>query len=412
MRGNVCIELKNHKTGLRERIEGHNDVTEALQTAINYFTLIGRTMNLEPIVNSLLGGLILTDKELSGADVYLPGDAYIIGSGFQGSNTESPIVGTYNSTESGLDSSQRIYTHVWDFATSQANGNIKALGLTTSLGGQYPHTINTTYSSTVQTSSNIIYLDEENNDLYYCTGNGSAQPILKAHFNFKDLMLHCKYNELNGVDTGKTINTSSNFSNYPVINGHDGYVYAVVSVSSTNVTIRKWKVSDLSFEQGTDRIITFSGVPYTSLSTSGFNINGDLGYFYIASSNNQYIYRYDLNNNTITTYNVSDVGFTTSSNSIVIISAKNGDIYCQSNTNPRKGIRISVDGIISLTDTYSSSISWDRRGTTLLDNGIMYGGGYGYAFCSNALMTNFNLQTPITKTDSSSMKVIYTLTQE
>jgi hypothetical protein len=294
MRGNVCIELKNHKTGLRERIEGHNDVTEALQTAINHYNFIGRTTYNGPVVTSLMGGLILIDKELSGSDVYIPGDAKIIGSGFQCSNTESTIVGTYNSTESGLDSSQRIYTHVWDFATSQANGSIKALGLTTSLGGQYPHTVNTiSSSSSIGPNVYIIYLDEENNDLYYCTGYGSAQPILKAHFNFKDLMLHCIYNELNGVDTGKTINASSNFGNFPIIDGHDGYVYAIASISSNRVTIRNWKVSDLSFEQGTDRIISFAGVPYTSLSTTGFNINGDLGYFYIASGNNQYIYKYD-----------------------------------------------------------------------------------------------------------------------
>jgi hypothetical protein len=407
----VCIELKNHKTGLRERIEGHNDVTNALQTAINHYTLIGRTSYMGPVVTSLMGGLILIDKELSGSDVYIPGDAKIIGSGFQGSNTESTIVGTYNSTESGLDSSQRIYTHVWDFATSQANGLIKALGLTTSLGGQYPHTIGTLYRTSVESNCYIIYLDEENNDLYYCTGYGSAQPILKAHFNFKDLMLHCIYNELNGVDTGKTINASSNFGNFPIIDGHDGYVYAIASISSNRVTIRNWKVSDLSFEQGTDRIISFAGVPYTSLSTTGFNINGDLGYFYIASANNQYVYRYDLNNNLITTYDLSSVGFITSSNSIVIVSAKNGDIYCQSDASTKKAIRISSDGVISTQDTHSSSI-WAIRGTTLLDNGIMYGGGNSYAFCSNSLMTNFNLQTPVEKTVAKSMKVIYTLTQE
>lgn len=413
MRGNVCIELHNHKTGLRDRIEGHNDVTDALQTMINFCVYSNlNVVDYTPIVNNLLGGVILMDKELSGTDIFIPGNAKIIGSGFQDSNSSSSIVGTYNSAESGIDETQKIYTHVWDFATSQANGTIKSLGLTTDMGGRYPNSFLTYRNYTITSTSRntaILYVDEINNDVYYTKGYSASEVVYKQHCNFTDLMLHNTYNTLDGASTGKVVNVSSLGGIYSCIDGKNGNIYISYSVSGATIKFRVYKVSDLSFEQQPDLVINFaaSSIPSTSIKGDAA-INADIGYVYARSSNNQYIYKYDMNENKTTVYDISTLEIN-SGDVMNLIATPSGDLYCNSDA---KGFRINIDNAISESDNFIKS-TYSRIDITsnLWNNGIVTAREY-YGIMHNLLMTNFNLPTPIEKTSTQSMKVIYTLTQE
>ena len=66
IKGHVAIELHNHKTGLRDRIEGDNMVTNALNYAIP--NVIGANYsadNIMPICQKALGSVMLFDGLLT-----------------------------------------------------------------------------------------------------------------------------------------------------------------------------------------------------------------------------------------------------------------------------------------------------------------------------------------------------------
>lgn len=135
MKGSAEIILTDVNSGKKEIIKEKNLVTNVLRDMANInvcgYSPISKLLPLK----KALCGLFIIDKNLDeNPDKYiLPYDCNVIGHAGNGSNTLDPLAGSYNETESEeLDNG---YKFVWDFATHQANGNIKCLSLTSSLGG-------------------------------------------------------------------------------------------------------------------------------------------------------------------------------------------------------------------------------------------------------------------------------------
>lgn len=140
LKGHTLIELTDTETGEVKRIEKVNMLTNALDYILND-NLCGHhnfpTDHPElcfPIVNQLLGGILLFPESIDeNAEIVFPPT---IPTGYGGSSTDAGddvCMGTYNPTESGEVTGG--YKHVWDFATSQANGNISCVCLTHRLAG-------------------------------------------------------------------------------------------------------------------------------------------------------------------------------------------------------------------------------------------------------------------------------------
>jgi hypothetical protein len=89
-------------------------------------------------IKRLTGGIMLFDREIEESkDVIKPqAGASVVGCGslisYNGMNT---MAGSYNQAESGW-TEEGGYKHVWDFSTSQSNGNIACASLTTNAGGK------------------------------------------------------------------------------------------------------------------------------------------------------------------------------------------------------------------------------------------------------------------------------------
>lgn len=417
MRGNVCIELHNHKTGLRDRIEGHNDITDALQRAVNYATFYNSGA-IRPVAKTLLGGLHLMDGALSGGDIFVPSGTKIIGSGFQGSNPQSNMVGSYNELESGLDSTQKIYTHVWDFATSEANGTIESVALLPNDGGAYPGAMFPILPNVnAQGDKSILCIDDENGDVYYYVPsyNPTFQPVpvYKSHIDFKNIMLHTTLNYdgtanmiPDGEDTGKTVLDVARY-----VNGNDGNIYTVIAVpSSSQLKFASYEIDDFSFTRNADITITFS----TSNIVGNYAV--DSNYIYAVESDGYVrgINRYDRSRGTSTYFDLS-ADFGTIYN-ISLIAPGNGDLYCYCNRGGTNvDIRISENGIININEASNNDhphFGYDNYTSTVLDDGTAVAKGLTPHIPCNWLMTNYNLETPVTKTPLTSMKVIYTLTQD
>lgn len=132
IKGHTIIELTDVNTGAKERYEKDNMVTHALD---KYFEDIG-AFNISPLYNSdvrnnliprLLGGLLLLDTPLTeNADnIICPSGVEMVGNGsYNVSSGNEDLVtemGTYDQLESGWRNDGKMIM-VWNFSQNQANG--------------------------------------------------------------------------------------------------------------------------------------------------------------------------------------------------------------------------------------------------------------------------------------------------
>lgn len=149
LKGMTKIELTNVKTGEVETVEKHNMVTNALKSVLsNPFgwqtrsrpagdTLAGR---LIPICSEVIGGILLYESQIPEDPDQLyaqPGNVLVGYANNAVNDTDNTMRGSINANESGPLESGDGYRFVFDFATSQSNGTIWAVGLTSRLGGMH-----------------------------------------------------------------------------------------------------------------------------------------------------------------------------------------------------------------------------------------------------------------------------------
>lgn len=143
IKGHSTIELTNVKTGEVERYEDDNMVTNAIQLYLND---LGE-FNISPIhmdavrqslIPTLFGGVLAFDTAITenANNIICPSGVKMIANGAYDvtSNDSVTEMGSYNSSESGWLSDGK-YKMVWDFTTTQANGNINCVCLTSANHG-------------------------------------------------------------------------------------------------------------------------------------------------------------------------------------------------------------------------------------------------------------------------------------
>lgn len=147
LKGTTRIELTNVKTGQKEVIEKDNLVTNAVPSLLeNPFALQLKATysrecfagNILPLCPNLFGGILLYEDAIP-EDVnqlYAQSDNRLIGYSSNNVNDKTDIMrGSMNQNESGALEDGTGYRYVFDFTTSQANGAISAVGLTSKWGG-------------------------------------------------------------------------------------------------------------------------------------------------------------------------------------------------------------------------------------------------------------------------------------
>ena len=140
--GHSIIELTDAK-GKVERYEDDNMVTNALQLYLNdlgefNISPIYMTEVRENLIGSLLGGVLAFDSHITenANNITCPTGVGMTANGAYGvvSNDDVTEMGSYNSAESGWMSDGK-YKLVWDFTTTQGNGIINCLSLTSANHG-------------------------------------------------------------------------------------------------------------------------------------------------------------------------------------------------------------------------------------------------------------------------------------
>ena len=220
IKGKTTFELTDVNTGKGEVIEDSNMLTNGLQeflTTYGYFGCDILNDNTAIRKNSLwvnlLSGLFLFDTALdeNASNTFMPAGVKMIGNGSKDVSNSGTVaeLGSYNSTESGLQSDGSIKL-VYDFTTAQANGTIACACLTSKIGG---------------------YMGMGNEEARYYSGNYDL-------LNFKSDSNHICYSGISGAEQ------DMNHLLYPVYNENAIYLTNPYNIKySSAYASQHWSVT-------------------------------------------------------------------------------------------------------------------------------------------------------------------------
>ena len=157
IKGTTIIELTDVKTGKKEVIKKQNMVTNAIsklfQPTLGHLSNETYLRAFAPCHSNTLGGILMFDKAIEENEntIFAPAGVRLTACGKYNyvNSTTGKTIGSYNVTKSSYDSANRRMTFVYDFNTSQGNGTIASICLTSLETG------NGFYGSDYEFSNNI-----------------------------------------------------------------------------------------------------------------------------------------------------------------------------------------------------------------------------------------------------------------
>lgn len=406
LHGHVRVETRDRWTGrVVDSQEKDNIVTNAVQKMLMTLTWASQTSSSPasiwmPLFTKILGGIFLFDGTLveSVENITFPASPKVVAyASTLTADSSNANQGSPNAIESTLTSNG--YTNVWDFGTSQANGTIASLarssGYFNSTGCATTLGIFDMRVGGLGATTPMTYLgyDDANEYVYFALNNTSTATIYRARCNLSKFDLSWMLlPTLNSCEEVLTL-TSSSGSTTARYFAYDKYSNNFVyGYNQTTVHIVEL--------DGTHRTITTPG----ATSNSAFLITEN--YYWRVTSGT--VYR-------VSKANPSDVtSFTVPTTTAYFMPGDNDLLYYAENST---NIRIYYpDG------TY---ISWALHGNTSEQQNRAVGPFYAYGQTAGSangnaprlgatnmyLGTIANLDNPVTKTSSQTMKITYTLTE-
>lgn len=380
-KGDVTIELTDAKTGKTERVQNHNMVTKALK----YFYMQGgmtnpTAFNADVIrtsaIDYLLGGMYCLDTALTEDEeiVRVPAGVGMTANGVKGIlNSGNPTeLGSYNETESGWQQDGSLKM-VWDFSTSQGNGTIAAVCLTSSFNGMLG-----VGNKSLASIANAYSMDSYNSVFSKATGDG----------------------EVCGYDDNKIYIMENDFTNKAKINvnvyrfpitGFDVRSSLVSELLETIELNLPAEMQNLTGGAGWFSAGSFvkNGVGYVLvLQTLGYNNN---------RGSNAFIVRFDISNRTITAQNINkqseygDINMSGISDTHVILGLHSVNL-----ANVADSHDIADDAGI-----YDGGTSREHRYLKTMDSDIFY----GYTNEHGGSIVNLNSYTQLPTNGSGALEV-------
>lgn len=430
IRGHATIELTDVNTGEVRKIEEDNMVTNAVAEMFWNGGFMGseqpKTLYF-PVYQKLLGGLILWENTIpeDANRIYEPAGNKVTGTGIYGlaNNGTNLVRGSYNTDESSVG--ETIIKHVWDFTTNQANGRISAVSLCTDLaardayGTPYtpetgPEAYYTQYDKiTTGWASNIVAFDESTGYAYGIDTISASQIALVTYdTNLKSVPVTAS--DAYGLreiarktfDLNISLTNSNGLCNIAVENGH---IYLLNGATRTFANGANIKVVDIDIFNGTCNVTQWvNNTGQTCYTTNqnankycSHNIGYHQGYIYIQKSSAPYtLYRAPLNDSTA----VETLG--NLEGACYFQYARDGRVYWWHQTYAKvfdtttKELRYMNCRPIQAVQCLNSPNRYLGRDDRIIRNG------------ADLICTINNLESAVTKSESQTMKITYTITQE
>lgn len=391
LKGSATIELIN-ADGSKELIKHDNMITNAPADLLKSYRgemppLFKISSWRDSYAKAIFGGIFLFDDTLNDdANDYFFPSLNVIGYASQDAYAGTDISrGSYNATESGVQE-DGSYKFVWDFATSQANGQIKALALCPNFMGKIGAT------ETADSSNEFYKINERG------ITTGWITP-----FNTNGYMLPSS-GETNGI---------SNYDYFPVA-VYGGYLYAIdyrntvynSSYSSRFITKNGGILKLYKFKCGLDTVsmadcigggtyVEAIDVTLPSDFVSGINASVITNYDY--ASGKLLVYNIalpsDFSPNTSIKYieidlsNMSVSSYTFTNNTTVTISANTTSSFVDEQSNP---FYIFKDYIIAqgVSGSVRKLFTIKRSDNTIVKE-VRYSDTHEFTFPTNYLITPF-----------------------
>ncbi len=471
LKGKTEIQLTDVDTGYTQHYYDENMVTNALSdiftlnTATSTGFLMGVDSNTSGFGGSLystaLGGILLFDSTIPEDDYFAPAGVNMVGSGVYNNNTTSTDTarGIYNTTESSVSTSDKVAKYVYDFTTTQCNGSIKSVCLTSDYGGYSSYgneKADTTATSALLykpsctrrvTASNygefVLFWDYDEDICataqLTCPSTGYITLTLrKRDAKFKTASIFTNNSTTGEILSSNAITVSgyygcvngNNVSPYTPNVMYDEYanlIYFVYNTSNSysissggSISLLTISPDDFSYTSSTITNNTGSTL-YTYYPLAVYN-----GYIYWRSSGATSIYKISLTDGSVT----SEISGVTTGGHAGNCFIKNGRIYVKSGTSCSSGYQyyavidteLETIRYTSLRNDLSSNYtsSSGEKSAPILGKPWLYWYGYNYnssyytgrfVVWSNYLATINNLSTAVTKTSSQTMKITYTISE-
>ena len=428
LKGHVCIDLHNVNSGFTERIEKDNTVTNALKIAYTLYERVNRRDFFFPIWKNALGGLLIFKNKLddSPSNIHIPSDNDIIGIAGDKVTTSSGARGSLNTGESGTKGDPNSYTTVWDFTTTQANGKISALARThLDMGNGNMQTSNREFYDNANEYAPFAY-DKTTGELFYVKfADNSIKFCYRRADLFKRRILTeydsswCKFYPEHNFLTVSLDDAGLIYSNlgvyvdndYLCIKSGDPYYYSS-SYDTLGLHVTKFNIPDLMKKPSSISSVTIKKVLTADNHPKPTDMNADIlrnytcmykGKIYVEyiKANRYYYASYSLDSGSLLEADAiglsssSDWSLTNHNNLLFNGAYWTIEPKCESALN--KGVNGSINNEYCLYD---------------YDNNLLTGkfSNYGLgSYPTEYLGTIFNLDEPVTKTESTTMKITYTL---
>lgn len=409
LHGHVRVETRSRWTGkVIDSQEKDNLITDAVKRMLMTAAWSGSGMSAAgtPIWSKVLGGVMLFNNTLTeqASNIHFPASAKLVGYAGQGSDATNPMAGSYNGSESVAVSNG--FTTVWDFLSSQANGTIASLARTSSAIGSYIPYSNASFDlryGGLGTNYPVYYAgyDETNKYVYFClAGQYTIDGVVYSGANIYRVKCNLEAIDMTWNmlpwptrwELVKTLTTSdtTDYTTRARDFVYDKYANNLArSYNSTSV--------DLIALDGTHSRITTVGAS----GTKGFAVSEH--YYWKLSSTT--LYRTEKSNLANTkSYSITADQIFTDENDI-----------CYALAGSDVSIIYPDDTII--TRPMNNSVYVPRQVGPFYTYGQLAGSSnntvnsYRLFSRSNYLGTIANLDSPVTKTSSQTMKITYTLTE-
>lgn len=461
IKGHTIIELTDVNTGAKERYEKDNMVTHALD---KYFEDIG-AFNISPLYNSdvrnnliprLLGGLLLLDTPLTeNADnIICPSGVEMVGNGsYNVSSGNEDLVtemGTYDQLESGWRNDGKMIM-VWNFSENQANGKdenqkIACVCLTSANHG-YIGEGNATSGRAKATRKSDLTLTGDPVNISVDDGSNQGERIIRASKVANTVTMIDEYNfdrttgheNEHMSETGK-VKIVTHKAPIKKLDMRFGAGNQYIPVTETEVSFDS--AFKTALNHNNPQITAKVGDTY--FMAHGFGYTDESGGVCLWYSGNMHLLRINADNTTSyyavanpkgSTMRFKEHNMTLVGNKLVVtdwdtgimwfINVTNqaditnhtdapkqscGFVYPTQNVMQTRGYKIDV-GTSKVYPINSNMDDSSRIAQYLTENPLttLFGNNTGIYKSTNYLATINNLETPIKKTSSKTMKVTYVL---
>lgn len=440
LHGHTKILLRDVRTGKVERVEHDNTFTDGLDSYLKTFGTFNNTIfnwangsNQAPWIN-LLGGIFLFDTALPTSPMakYMPAGTTMTANGRYGvANASTPTeLGSYNSVES--TSGENSFSLVYDWGTSQGNGIIASVALTSISGGGIG------YGNASKTQHLPLYSPSDNqvgNTISIPYGNDSSRYLYKDNYFYNpeaktfgigtsEVKVYKKFSDVDELDIFKVpreyFDTSSEYITFTLSTPLPGdffiwpagaeypdcFALLPAQVPSGNTMY----VYLLDVSDGTTTQITMQNNTGEATRSYGLFIVGNDKMLIQGESGKCYLV-------TMSTSAVVGEASNVPTTNLGLMSSFTDELYMSTGGNsslydPVLNRFLPTNGDISI-GTYTQHFYYEEDDFLLsryFRNGSA-GANYGITKHPLRLMTINNLQSAVTKDATKTMKVTYTVTR-